>query len=256
MKVYNVDDLTFFTTYTINLYDIDIPMICKIQDIKNGDGFERIPFFLDEENNVNYTKDKFKTAYMLLEKRRIELLYFQKFLDYENKIFFEDGEYYNFLEYYEFESLEDFFDLLDDVDKSKFVEQADKMIRFNIDEFTHRAKRHLGCDMKIPNIPKSNNPTDHIWESICEYLGKTKGYLETQLITEFSNNIQFKENIGKSFDNFSIREVQYKLLYLHKKETSDGCIESYKAWKQEQTMKSTKSNSDGGGVRTRKKRQK
>ena len=68
MQVYDVNELTFFTTYTIKLLDEDIPMICRIEDIRNGEGYERIPFFLDEENNINYTKDKFsyKVAFIFL----------------------------------------------------------------------------------------------------------------------------------------------------------------------------------------------
>lgn len=255
MQIYNTDELTFFTTYSITLNGAKIPMICRIQDIQNGNGYERIPFFLNDENNIDYAKDDFRLYYQIAETEKVKITYFENFLDYRTKLFFdeESSELVNFLEYYGFENVYDFINILDDSDILRFKNQADKMIRFCINEFTYRAKKILGCDIDLPPIITTKDKPDHIWTQICEYLAKTKGYLETQLITEYPNNIMFEENIGKSFDNFSFREIQYKLLFLHKKESGDGAIEQYKAKKQEEAMRSTKSDSSSG-VKTRSKR--
>ena len=105
-------------------------------------------------------------------------------------------------------------------------------------EFRQKVIEMIDFDKKFPEVPKS--PDDDKY-NVPEHMKEGFKYTETMVILKscFDNNgkIYFKENIGKSYEEYSWREKELILLYDTNKSKIDNYTESVKAYISRNAMK-------------------
>lgn len=123
-----------------------------------------------------------------------------------------DGFTKNFLEYYELNNLHELLEYLDESDIMEFNLHFKKINTFLMNTFRNRLYNMLKLDEKEPEIPykdKHKKPKD-----LEDFLRYTEGYIIAQSIIEYSPQPFFDENIGKGVNEYSWRELEFRLAYL------------------------------------------
>lgn len=198
-KRVSFDELDFmYPKHFFQISNFKIPISIHIKDLK---------FSYTKEIEISGVGEDFE-----FEKLKLLNIFKQNLIFINTKDNLYDGFTKNFLEYYNLNNLEDLLLYLDEFDFNLFIEHIKPIINFMIATFRNRLYNMLKLDEKEPNIPytdKHKKPKE-----LEEFLKYTEGYIIAQSIIEYSPQPFFDENIGKGVNEYSWRELEFRLAYL------------------------------------------
>ena len=198
--------LSLCETFTVKVNKYLFPISVNIKNIYtyNDESLE-IGLLGDYNDELAY-------EYKMIKKRK----YYKRYLKHINV---EDELYNNltknFLQYHNLKNIEDIFSVLDESDVDYLISEIVIMESLVVSEFRRRLWKELKIDKKKPHIrykPKNVKPPN-----ISEYTSYTQGYIFTQTFKEFNPTIFFEENIGKSVNEWSLREIELHQCYITQK---------------------------------------
>lgn len=233
MKEFNIKRYT-----CINIGSLQLPICISIEKINDLDelSFEytddKIIFYNEgkemqvcKDNTSDFFYGKFQKA--LSDIKMIEFIY--KYIDFDNiKKLKLENMYMDFDEFYDY--CMNSYDVTYD---SLYL--ASNEILYHIQqikqEFRDVVTNSIEFNKKFPDIPKTENDDKY---AVPEYMKEGFKYSESMVILKacFENNgkTYFKENIGKSYEEYSWREKELILLYNTNKSKIDNYTEMVKSY--------------------------
>ena len=240
MKEFNIKKYS-----CVNIGSLQLPICISIENITDSDDLsfeysdDKIMFYNEngtmqvaKDNTTDFFYGKFQKQ--LSDIKIIEFIY--KYIDFYNiKKLKLEFMYFSFDEFYEY--------CMESYDVSyESLYLASNEILYHIQqiktEFRQKVIEMIDFDKKFPEVPKS--PDDDKY-NVPEHMKEGFKYTETMVILKscFDNNgkTYFKENIGKSYEEYSWREKELILLYDTNKSKIDNYTESVKAYISRNAMK-------------------
>lgn len=219
--------------FTVELGNFDIPIYVHIKDIT-------INYDRKFENGIigNPYLDKYGYMYDHLEKINNLKKYF-KFINTEDRIFYERGKYKNFLEYNNLNHVDELLDCLSLRQINILAIEIQKAVSWTIDKFIKELYLSLNLEEEIPPSGVYNDP-DKMPEDLSNFLKYSLDYIEGQIGIEFTAYPIFSENFGKAMSDWSFREWEYRKAYITAKNKKESASEGYKANKMEETRRENK----------------
>ena len=199
----SLNNLTFnYPKHTIKVGGYLIPILVDMKNIYPEQNNELKIGLIQEEDVMSFEYDRVKVIDSFSKKLN--------HINVEDKLY--DNFSKNFLEYYKLKKVRDLLYILDEADILTIISHINKIIPIMINEFRKRLYESLKLDEKEPYIDyKDKNPMP---DNIKDYLIYTDFYILCQAIIEYNPTPFFKENIGKSIDEWSLREYETHMAYL------------------------------------------
>lgn len=193
------EELDFiYPQHFLEINSFKIPIYAHIKNIRTK--------YIDEISiGDNYDDFEFKR----LRQISISKLNFIH-INTKDKIF--NGFTQTFLEHYSLNEVEDLLYYFDEMDLKEFNEHFKKINSFLMITYRNRLYNMLKLDETEPEIgykEKNDKPKE-----LKEYLKYTYGYIIAQSVMEYTSQPFFEENIGRAVNEFSWREIEFRLSYL------------------------------------------
>lgn len=230
-KRINFSDLSFFKMFSVTVREkYHIPIKIHIKDINFRNDIELELGLLGKEGDPFFCE---------FEQLRM-INYYKKYLKYinvEDKLFSNYTK--NFLEYNEMKSIDEILHVLDKEELAYIISKIIPIESLMVNLYRNRLFEMLKLDVddynKINYKPKNIKPKD-----LQDYLEYTRGYIMTQVFKEYNPTIFFPENIGKSVEDFSFREIELHMCYITRKTKIDNMNNTWEAHCIEENQKSNK----------------
>ena len=241
----NINMLNIVVRSYTKVNDLIFPLKIDIKNINYSDLSEEIFYkvdFISNKNgeyvyNVDTVNNKFEEELEFIRLKN-DILYIYKFIDfdiqdYQGKTVFD---YLNIIykNKYNLNTEEGFVNFLlnEPIFDKKIIERILYEINFLIikvkNMFYERAIKYIDLERNMTPIKIKGFQT-HVPANIYAEIIYPKSMIELQPVFEYPTQILFPENVGKSFAEWSWREVELKKMYLTMKSKIDSQKESIKA---------------------------
>ena len=204
--------------------EIAIPLKIDIADINfNADNTKFLK--AKKENNnfiINKNKNPFQDNYDYLIFKN-EIKKYLKFLDFNSKLF--ENNTLTLLEYFNLKNIDellDYFIKYLEVPISKFLDLKNEIELYKeilMGNFMERLKEYMQYNEDLPEFkPDLKGVSADKFD-----LKTSQTYIKAQSIIEYHNaTVFFPENLGKSYSEWSWREIQVRLMFLGRKNQVDS----------------------------------
>lgn len=222
-KMNKFSDLDFkYPTHFLTLSNIKIPISIHIKDISL---------------RHTQTLDILEDDYDINRAEEIELIKSKlNFINCNLKCFNSFEE--TFLEFYGLDKIEDILYFLDERDMVKYSIHISEIINLMIGTYRERLYSSLKLDEESPVIHYKDD--DNKPKNLKEYLKFTDTYILAQSFIEFTGTPFFSENIGKGVDEYSWREIEFRMAYLTMKNKCESLEHKWQMFKMEERQKNGK----------------
>lgn len=224
------DSLNLRIRTIVTLGQLPLPIIVKIEDVKHasetiidykisfeGDTvvYDNTMDFFDRNKLLSFVKTRIKELWECVDLDSCDERTIVGILNIDN---FEDFE--ELCLHTEFCTLDEIHNISNEI--TFYKEKMKKM-------FANSCIELFELEREFPKIKLNDDKMSSYINRYSEYFRYTDAMFSLQLVSEFPMDTWFPENNGKSFMDWSWRELEAKRLYLAMKNMTEGFRETVKA---------------------------